>query len=356
MTAGSRFPGAREGRILPLMVPTMTHPEDGAELAEKVSFLAEPAAYGHATRQVEARETHMSWVFLTDDRVYKLKKPVRHAFLDFSTVSRRRFFCEEELRLNRRLAAATYRRVVPLCRDGSGGLTLGGEGRAVDWLVEMSRLPQADMLDERIRSGRVAVPEIERIGGLLADFYARLAPETADGGAYLRHLVNEQRINREILLRPEFGLADIAADELAKVDSLLQRAQPWIAARLADGAILECHGDLRPEHVCLVQPPQIIDCLEFNRSMRIMDPYDEINYLGMECDMLGAAWIRPLVNRALDGRLPTRPVAPLMALYGGFRALLRARLCIAHLLDTPIRHAEKWRPLAIRYIRQAHKE
>lgn len=338
------------------MVPTMTHREDGADLAEKVSFLADPAAYSHATSQVEARETHMSWIFLTDDRVYKLKKPVRHAFLDFGTVAKRGFFCAEELRLNRRLAAGTYRRVVPLCRDGSGGLTLGGDGRAVDWVVEMNRLPQADMLDERIRTGRVTAPEIERIGGLLADFYAGLAPETTDGDVYLRHLVTEQRITRAILLRPEFGLADIAGDELAKVDGLLRRAGPWIAARLAAGAILECHGDLRPEHVCLVQPPQIIDCLEFNRSMRIMDPYDEINYLGMECDMLGASWIRPLLSRALEERLPTRPVAPLLALYGGFRALLRARLCVAHLLETPIRHAEKWRPLAIRYIRQAEKE
>jgi aminoglycoside phosphotransferase family enzyme len=338
------------------MVPTMTRREDSSSLAEKVSFLSEPAAYRHATSRVEARETHMSWVFLTDERVYKLKKPVRHAFLDFSSVARRRFFCREELRLNRRLAAQTYRKVVPLCRDDAGRLALGGEGHVVDWVVEMNRLPQADMLDVRIRSGRVAVSEIERIGELLAEFYAGLEPETAAGEVYLRHLVNEQRINRQILLRPEFGLADIAADELAKVDRLLKRAGPWLAARLADGAIVECHGDLRPEHVCLVQPPQIIDGLEFNRSMRIMDPYDEINYLGMECDMLGAAWIRPLLNRALDGRLPTRPVAPLVALYGGFRALLRARLCIAHLLDTPIRHAEKWRPLAIRYIRQAHKE
>lgn len=338
------------------MVPTMTSREDSSSLAEKVSFLSEPVAYRHATSQVEARETHMSWVFLTDDRVYKLKKPVRHAFLDFSTVAKRRFFCGEELRLNRRLAAGTYRQVVPLCRDDAGRFSLDGTGRAVDWVVEMNRLPQGDMLDARIRAGRVAVPEIERIGELLADFYVGLEPERVDGDVYLRHLVNEQRINRAILLRPEFGLADIAADELAKVDGLLRQAEPWIAARLADGAIVECHGDLRPEHVCLVQPPQIIDCLEFNRSMRIMDPYDEINYLGMECDMLGASWIRTLLNHALENRLPARPAVPLLALYGGFRALLRARLCIAHLLETPIRHAEKWRPLAIRYIRQAHKE
>ena len=89
--------------------------------------------------------------------------------------------------------------------------------------------------------------------------------------------------------------------------------------------------------------------------MRIIDPYDEINYLGLECEMLGAPWIRPLL-KALESRLPDRPDAELLALYGGFRALLRARLGMAHFLERPIRHPEKWRPLAIRYIAQAKRE
>ncbi|MEP9386752.1 hypothetical protein [Mesorhizobium sp. KR9-304] len=298
----------------------------------------------------------MSWVFLTDTRVYKLKKPVRHAFLDFSTIAKRRFFCGEELRLNRRLAAKTYRQVTPLCRNASGGFVLGGEGRAIDWLVEMNRLPQTDMLDERIRTDNVTKHEIGKVAELLADFYSKLEPEITNGDVYLRQLVKEQRINRAILLRHEFGLVDIASDTLDMVDNLLQRSRPWIEARVASGAIVEGHGDLRPEHVCLAEPPQIIDCLEFNRSMRIVDPYDEINCLGMECDILGMPWIRPRLNHALDNRFPYRPDTGLLALYGGYRALLRARLCIAHLLERPVRHAGKWRPLAIRYIQQAERE
>lgn len=327
-----------------------------ADLAEKVRFLSDPAAYGRGTTHVEARETHMSWVFLTDELVYKLKKPVRHAFLDFSTIRKRHLYCNEELRLNARLAAETYRRVVPLCRGASGHLGLGGSGRVVDWLVEMKRLPQSDMLDERIVSGRLTAAEINKVARTLTAFYALGQAEIADGGAYLRHLTGEQRINRAILLRPELALSDIASGALVMVDSLLQRLWPRIEARILSGVIVEGHGDLRPEHVCLCQPPQIIDCLEFNRSMRIIDPYDEVNYLGLECEMLGAPWIRPLLVEALQNRLPDRPNADLLALYGGFRALLRARLCVAHLLDKPVRHPEKWRPLAIRYIRQAERE
>ncbi|CAN7635427.1 hypothetical protein [Mesorhizobium caraganae] len=327
-----------------------------ADLAAKVRFLSDPAAYGSGTTHVDARETHMSWVFLTDELVYKLKKPVRHAFLNFSTIARRHFYCGEELRLNARLAAETYRRVLPLRRDVSGHFTLGGSGRVVDRLVEMKRLPQGDMLDARIGSGRLTAAEINEVAKTLAAFYVHRQVEIDDGGAYPRHLIGEQRINRAILLKPEFALADIASGPLDIVDALLQRLRPRIEARILCGAIVEGHGDLRPEHVCLCQPPQIIDCLEFNRSMRIVDPFDEINYLGLECEMLGAPWIRPLLVQALENRLPDRPDAELLALYGGFRALLGARLAVAHLLETPIRHPEKWRPQAIRYIKQAERE
>ncbi|WP_159592347.1 hypothetical protein [Chelativorans xinjiangense] len=298
----------------------------------------------------------MSWVFLADDRVYKLKKPVRRPFLDFSTVAKRRFFCEEEVRLNSRLAPETYLRVVPLCRLPSGAFSLGDRGRIVDWLVEMRRLPQADMLDERIAKGQAGRDDIGRVAGLLAEFYACRAPERAEGGVYLRHLLAEHRLNRSVLMRPDLALGETAGSPLDAVEWLLARSRAEILARIAVDMIVEGHGDLRPEHVCLSHPPQIIDCLEFNRAMRIIDPYDEINYLGMECEMLGAPWIRPMLSAALEKRHGRRPSAGLLALYGAFRALLRARLCIVHLLEEPVRHPERWRPLAIRYIGQAKQE
>lgn len=298
----------------------------------------------------------MSWIFFTDKRIYKLKKPVKYRFLDFSTIDRRRFFCREELRLNRRLAPETYLRVVPLCRLASGAFALGGGGRIVDWLVEMRRLAEADMLDERISRGNVGLDDVERIAGLLAGFYAHVEPERKRGAACLRHLVEEHGINRSTLLHPDLGLAEIAAKPLKALEALLNRSTPDFLERIAAGMIVEGHGDLRPEHVCLSKPPQIIDCLEFNRTMRIVDPYDEITYLGMECEMLGAPWMRPILHTALERRIGRRPPAGLLALYGGFRALLRARLCMVHLLEKPVREPEKWRPLAMRYIRQAEWE
>jgi aminoglycoside phosphotransferase family enzyme len=326
-----------------------------ATIEEKVRFLSGPAAYGMRAGEVGVNETHMSWLFLTHDRVYKLKKPVRYPFLDFTTLERRHFFCAEELRLNRRLAADTYLRLLPLREYGEGGMSIDGSGQIVDWLVEMKRLREEDTLESRLQSGRATPSDVERTARTLADFYVRLKPEIADGGLYLDHLRHEQKVNREVLENPALEIAAQAAALLDAVDKGLEELAPAIRERIRNGLIVEGHGDLRPEHIFLADKVQVIDCLEFNRSMRIIDPHDEVNYLALECEMLGAGWARPILNSALLDRLGNAPPPGLMALYCGFRALLRARLSMAHLLEHPVRKPQKWRPLALRYLEMAQR-
>jgi uncharacterized protein len=334
--------------------PSVAKWEQRDALAAKVAFLSTAACYRLVGADIEARETHMSWVFLTPERVYKLKKPIRTAFLDFSTIRSRRHFCEEELRLNRRLAAQTYLGVMPLRQRSDGCYTLGREGRIVDWLVEMKRLQAEDMLDRRVEEGRIGEAEICAVAGRLVGFYRTLPGQRIDGRFYLRHLVEEQRINRTIL---QDGAFDLRASELVKrTDDALAAGLPEIEVRIAAGMIVEGHGDLRPEHVWLGQPLQIIDCLEFNRPMRLLDPFDEVNYLGMECEMLGAGWVRARLLEALTHGLGSPPSPGLMAACGAFRALLRARLSILHLLEKPVRKPWKWRPLALCYLEQAGRE
>ncbi|MFP4536689.1 MAG: hypothetical protein ACLFPA_00160 [Dichotomicrobium sp.] len=327
-----------------------------SELAEKVAFLSEPEAYGPDVRHVEVRETHMSWVFLTEVEVYKLKKPVTYPYLDFGTVEKRRRNCEVEVRLNRRLAADVYLGIVPLHRKARGKLSLNGAGEVIDWLVHMKRLPEADMLDRRILDGRCSQADIEPLGGLLASFYASLPPETECGQAYLDHLRREQPINRSVLEVPELGLVESAQPLLDALDRAIDLFRPKLEARIASGCMREGHGDLRPEHVCLNHDPKIIDCLEFNRDMRIVDPFDEVNYLGIECEMLGAAWIRPALLEIVDRGIGHRPEPDVMALYGTFRALLRARLCAAHLLEDDVRRRDEWKPQALGYLALAERE
>lgn len=326
------------------------------DLAAKVRFLSDAGSYPHAASFVEARETHMSWVFLTEDRAYKLKKPVRYPFLDFSTLGRRRFFCEEELRLNRRLAADTYCSVIPLRCTQDGNLNLSGRGHAVDFLVEMKRLPRADSLDVRLREAVVTEGDIRNVGKLMAGFYSGSRPEVDDGNLYLESLIREQAVNRAILGQPMLGVSDAALPVLDVADIRFTQLIPSIKARIKAARIVEGHGDLRPEHVHIGTPMQVIDCLEFDRSLRIIDPYDEINYLGLECAMLGARWVRPVLLDSLVARLGGRPDDEVLAFYGAFRMLLRARLCLAHLLDPVVRESERWPRLARSYITAAEGE
>jgi aminoglycoside phosphotransferase family enzyme len=292
----------------------------------------------------------MSWVFMTEDRVYKLKKPVRYPHLDHTTLERRKQSCEEELRLNRRLAPEIYLAVLPLCL-ADGDLVLGGSGDVVEWVLEMVRLPESAMLDVLITIGGPAPTEIERLGGYLADFYAA-APEELDGAEpYLARLSTDLRLDGESLLRPEFGLEVTSVLDAAA--AALAEAAPVVRERAKRGLIVEGHGDLRPEHVCLTEPPQIFDCLEFDRVYRVLDPYDEAAYLGIECEVLGAGWIGPALVDCLSDRLGDPPPESLLVCYGALSALTRARLCLAHLLETPVRLPEKWRPLALRYLAAA---
>lgn len=321
-------------------------------LADKVAFLSRPAAYPPGVRRVEARETHMSWVFLTEDRVYKMKKPVRYPHLDYSTLARRRASCEEELRVNRRFSPEVYLRVLPLRLD-RGRLALDGPGRTVDWLVEMLRLPAEHLMDARIAAGRLERDEVARLGDYLAGFYAAQPPLPEAGELYLGRLREALRLDGALLARPELSPGPAAARLVAAAEAALERAAPLIRDRARAGRIVEGHGDLRPEHVCLTEPPRIFDCLEFDRSYRILDPYDEIAYLGLECAVMGADWVGPLLVERLSRRLGDPPPASLLACYAALSGLTRARLCLAHLLDRPVRLPAKWRPLAQRYLSAA---
>jgi uncharacterized protein len=330
-----------------------------AGLAEKVAFLSDPRAYPGAAGPVEVRETRMSFVFLTADRAWKLKKPVTYPHLDFGSVAARRRWCAAELRLNRRLAAETYLGVAALRAAPGGGLALGWDGAVEngpqedwpveDWLVVMRRLPAAEMMDARIRDGRLTPADVARLAARLGDFYAGLPGEA--GGAYAARLARELARDREVLTAPRFGLAAEAV--LAAAEAGLAARGPEIAARAARGRVVEGHGDLRPEHVHLGDPVQVIDCLEFDRDFRLADPFDEAGYLGLECAILGDDRVGPALVAALADRPGDPPSAGLQAVYGMLRALTRARLCLTHLDEPRVRTPEKWRPLALRYLAAA---
>jgi len=325
-------------------------------LEEKVAFLLDPAAYARIERlpptEVRSVETHMAWVFLTDRHAWKLKKPVSYPFLDFSTVEARRRDGLEEVALNARLAPGVYLGVVPLIVGPSGALALGWDGPAVDWVVQMRRLPEAAFLDRRLRFGGVSDDEIAAVADLLARFYAAAPPVGISGDAYSARLGAAIVDDVEELGRHDHhadGAEDIGAALVAFIDAngdlLAERA----------GQVVEGHGDLRPEHVCLDSPPVVIDCLEFNQDFRIVDPVDELAFLAMECEMIGAPAEGAAILRATCERLGNDPPESLVGFYAAGRALLRAKLALSHVWDVEWEAHERWRARGRAYLNLARR-
>lgn len=332
-----------------------------SDMTAKLEFLQTSEAYGQSGPRPQCIETHMSWVFLVGEKVFKLKKPVRFPFLDFTTLQAREFYCREEVRLNARLAPDVYLGVMALhcCEghfvllpDGCKPIQTATPGKIVDWLISMRRLPAERMLHRLIAKGNVVSSDIDALIKVLGAFY-RGAPAIALSSTdYLIRFQYDQASNREVLLRPQFQLSD-AALAINRFAMALDKHADCLGDRALHQRVLDGHGDLRPEHVCLLEPPVVIDCLEFNPQLRQVDPFDEIAYLSMECDMLGAPWIGPSLTTGCACLLDDYPTSALMQLYTAHRALVRARLAMAHLLDPEPREPEKWPALATRYIERA---
>ena len=215
------------------------------------------------------------------------KKPVRFPYLDFSTLARREAACRAELKLNRRLAPDTYREVVPLVRTRRG-LAIGGKGDVVDWLVVMNCLDERQMLDRVIGERRLHQWQLDRLAAVLVQFYRRANAVFISPAIYVAELWRSLAYNRRLLLDPRFQLPPGCACYVDAMQRrfLTERAE-LLAERVRARHIVDGHGDLRPEHICLGDPVRIIDCLEFNARLRMVDPFDEIAFLCVECERLG---------------------------------------------------------------------
>ena len=306
-------------------------------MREKVAWLADPCHYAGRRRPVEIIETHFAWVFLTGTRAYKLKKPLRQGSMDYRTLALRERACHEELRLNRRLAPEVYLRVVPLRRDRKGSLSLraAAGSRVVDWLVQMRRLQAARMLDRVIAAGGLRPGDLDRLTATLAAFFKHARCRPLTDGAYRERLSREIRGNADELCARDLGLSRGRIVSLcrAQLDFVSHdpRALAGRGARLLDE-----HGDLRPEHVFLGTASAracVIDCLEFDRNLRRLDPAEELAFLALECARLGAvAAAQGLLARYR--RAAGDPAPPmLMHFYMSRRAAVRAQIAAWHLRD-----------------------
>jgi uncharacterized protein len=325
------------------------------DIARKVAFLSSPLVYADTTTRVEMVETHFSWVFLTDRHVYKLKKPLRSGGIDFTTVEDRRRNAEAEMRLNRRLAPDVYLEVVPLTLAG-GALAIGGKDLAVDWLVKMVRLPAERMLDRRLAGGNWHYADIHALAGFLATFFATAQCVPVPPFAYLDRFRRECYASRRAFRCSGTPALQYAIDCVVRlIEAFIKRHNVLLLRRVLDHRIIEGHGDLRPEHICLGSSPRIIDCLEFRLDLRCLDPVDELAFLMMECERLGGRTIGAALFHHYCRRTGDRPPPALIAFYKAIGALIRASIAILHLQEEPVRDPLKWPRRAAEYLEIARR-
>lgn len=302
-----------------------------------IQGLRDPAAYPHPVGSVRLIETHISYVLLTGRFAYKLKKPVDFGFVDYTTLERRRHFCEEEVRLNRRLAPDLYLGVVPVTGDPARP-RMGGEGEPLEYAVRMREFPQEAQLDRVLERGALGTDEVDELADTLARFHAGAAvARPGDGYGGPEEVAAVVRANFDLTERfvPEWIPAERYRHLSEWSDAFLAAHRDTIAGRLADGFVRECHGDAHLQNIALVDGRiEIFDCIEFNPAFRFTDVMAEIAFTRMDLDARG----RPdlgwrVLNRYLEVGGDYAGLA-LLPLYLSYRAYVRAKVTLLG-PDTP---------------------
>lgn len=294
-----------------------------------ITGLLERRAYRHQTGTVELLETHISWILLTGDFVYKIKKPVDFGFLDFSTLEKRRFCCEEELRLNRRFSTSLYLDVVPITGTAETP-TMDGAGEAIEYAVKMRQFDQHGLLSERSERGLLSADEIDNIARIVACFHrnAAVASEDSPYGEPddIKHWSDENFQHIEPLLTD--------TSEIRRIERLKdwsrnewQLKSEMMRQRKRQGFIRECHGDLHLGNITLINGEVTpFDCIEFNPKLRWIDVASEIAFIFMDLTYRKQetfAW--RLLNGYLQQTGDTQGLS-LLRYYLVYRALVRAKV------------------------------
>jgi uncharacterized protein len=301
-----------------------SHFQDGL-----VAAMMDPSFYPKPPPQIIHKETHISHVFLAGDLVYKIKKAVRFSFLDYSTLSKRRHFLNEELRLNRRLAPSVYLAVMPVMSDGSRW-HLDGDEAPAEYTLVMRRLPERRMLPFLLETRQVTPAMMIELADILARFHAHAERVTLpDASGYPKALAQKWNNNfRELEPWINTSIDAETVDALKDFGArFIDRHHNLFVQRAKQGSIRDVHGDLHCEHVCFApEGIQIFDCIEFNTEMRQCDLASEMAFLAMDLAVRGGEFaIEPLLARYLE-LLDDPEMLVLLPFYQCYRAVVRAKV------------------------------
>jgi len=295
----------------------------------------------------------MSFIFLTGDFVYKLKKPVNLGYLDYTTLEKRRFFCNQELKLNRRLCPDAYLAVVPIVEE-KGELRIEGQGKAIEYAVKMKQLPHDRMMDVLLTRGQVIPEMMAQVAEKLADFHRKTGTGQEINAFGKLDMVRRNCDENFAQTEKYIGLTIFRAKyERIKsyTDNFIEGNASLFEKRVREGRIRDCHGDLHAAHVCFAAPDLIggiciYDCIEFNDRFRYSDVASEIAFLAMDLDRYRqAALSRHLVNIYVE-LSRDEELLKLLNFYKCYRAYVRGKVESFKLDDPYIPEEEKARVLS----------
>ncbi len=308
-----------------------------------IEALTNPNAYPHPTNQIQLIQTHISYVFLTQTLVYKVKKPVNFGFLDFSTLEKRRFFCEKELQLNKRLCPDMYLEVVPI-NSQNGNLKINGPGETVEYALKMKRLPQDRIMTRLLEQNQIDRPLIDKIAKIIADFHAKAEtnPAINETGSLATVKTNwdenfdqTRNVIDITITREQFQVLS------EKISAFMQTNRALFEKRISEGKIRDCHGDIHSENIFITDKIYIFDAIEFNDRFRYSDVAADVAFLAMDLDFknrtdLSEHFVKKYVEYSGDGEL-----VKLLPFYKCYRAYVRGKVVGFKLADPNVPDAEK---------------
>jgi aminoglycoside phosphotransferase family enzyme len=305
--------------------------------------LLDPKIYPDRPRKVEFIETHISLVFLTREYVYKVKKPVDFGFLDFTSLDKRKYFCEQEVKLNRRLSPDIYLGVAEITFERDR-ISFNGKGHVEEYAVQMKRIPEELLLDKLLAKGQVDREMMEALSKRLARFYA-----SAETNEYIKSFAKPERVKQDTDENFEQTKKYINAtvpraiyEEIQKrTNEFFRTREKLFQRRIVSDRIRDCHGDLRLEHIFWGKEIAIFDCIEFNDRFRYTDVAADIGFLAMDLDYHGREDLSEHLIRTYIEKSGDQELSLILDFYKCYRAYVRGKVESFRLDDPHIPEAEK---------------
>ena len=318
-------------------------------MPNKLEALLKPQAYPQKPPKVELIQTQMSFVFLAGDYVYKVKKPVNLGYLDYTTLEKRHFFCQQELELNRRLCSDVYLAVVPIVED-QDELYVEGEGNAVEYAVKMRQLPQDRMMDVLLPRGQVTPEMVTRVAEKLVNFHQKAETNSKIAAFGNLNFVRQNTDENFVQTESYIGIS-ITPEKYNRIksytDGFILANGTLFEKRVKEGRIKDCHGDLHCAHICFTEDICIYDCIEFNDRFRYADVASEIAFLAMDLDRYQQGDLsKHLVNTCVV-LSHDEDILKLLNFYKCYRAYVRGKVESFKLDDPYIPEEEKAKVLTV---------